>query len=76
MPFPPPWRVVEVSYEGLGVEDATGFRITYLDFSDASGRRDPMERMTRDEARRIANGIAWLAGHLGALGDDIRRKQR
>jgi hypothetical protein len=34
-----------------------------------------MQRMSRDEARRLANGIARLPGLLGALGDDIRKRQ-
>jgi hypothetical protein len=48
--------VVEVSDEALAIEDATGFR-AYLYFTYYSGRRDSMQRMTRDEAS--ASPTAW-----------------
>ena len=32
------------------------------------------DRMTKDEARRIANGIARLPALMGALADDIMKK--
>lgn len=45
-------------------------------YFDTAERGANTERMTKDEARRIASGIAKLPGLLGALGDDIRRKRR
>jgi hypothetical protein len=32
--------------------------------------------MTKDEARRIANGIARLPGLMGALADNISKQQK
>lgn len=64
--FPPPWRVVEVSDEGLAVVDANGMRLCYLYFEENEGRRHSMQRLTPDEARRIASGIARLPELLGA----------
>ena len=50
-------------------------RPRYVHF-DTSERGANTERMTKDEARRIAFGIAKLPGLLGALGEDMRRKRR
>lgn len=68
--FPAPWRVVEVSDEGLAVEDANGFQLTYLYFEDDPGRRFQTGRLTRDEARRIAAGGARLPELLGGRGGE------
>lgn len=56
--FPPPWAVRELQ-ESFVVEDATGFPVayTYFEDGDAARRRDT-RRMTKDEARRIADTIA------------------
>jgi hypothetical protein len=56
--FPPPWSVIENS-ESFAVIDATGFNLAYLYFAEGS-RGFYMARLTRDEARRIANAIARL----------------
>ena len=56
--FPPPWSIVE-SDESFTVIDAKGFNLAYLYFAEGS-RGFYMARLTRDEARRIANGIARL----------------
>jgi len=56
--FPPPWSIIE-SDESFTVIDATGFNLAYLYFAEGQ-RGFHMARLTRDEARRIANGIARL----------------
>ncbi|KQQ26084.1 hypothetical protein ASF58_14375 [Methylobacterium sp. Leaf125] len=58
--FPAPWRLVELS-EAFRIEDAGGFPVAYVYFCDDEERRASMaERMTKDDARRIAVGIARL----------------
>lgn len=56
--FPSPWTAVEID-GGWRVDDATGFPVAYVYGDDRSkGAND--HRMTKDEARRIALGIARL----------------
>ena len=71
--FPPPWTVREVA-EAYCIYDATDRALAYVYF-DTSERGANTERMTKDEARRIAVGIARLPGLLRGLGDDIRKRQ-
>jgi hypothetical protein len=52
----PPWAVIEHD-ESFAVIDATGFNLAYLYFAEGQ-RGFHMARLTRDEARRIANAIA------------------
>jgi hypothetical protein len=58
--FPPPWTVEE--YRGISyiVRDADKFAVAYVYFESESGRRAAANLMTKDEARKIANGIAKL----------------
>jgi hypothetical protein len=58
--FPPPWTVEE--YRGISyvVRDANDFPVAYVYFESEPGRRAPANLMTRDEARKIAGGIAKL----------------
>ena len=56
--FPPPWSIIETD-ESFAVIDATGFNLAYLYFAEGQ-RGFHMARLTRDEARRIANAIARL----------------
>ena len=63
--FPPPWRVVEVA-EAYSVVRRQRFHARYCYFDEAE-RGANSTRMTRDEARWIANGIARLPGLMGAL---------
>ena len=56
--FLPPWSTVE-SDESFTVIDAAGFKLAYLYFAEGQ-RGFLMARLTRDEARRIANAIARL----------------
>ena len=55
--FSPPWSIIE--HESFAVIDATGFNLAYLYFAEGQ-RGFHMARLTRDEARRIANAIARL----------------
>jgi hypothetical protein len=57
--FPPPWSLVEHS-ESFAITDANGQALAYVYFEDETGRRETMNRLTRDEARRIAVNIARL----------------
>jgi hypothetical protein len=56
--FPPPWRAVETP-GGWQVEDATGFPVAYV-YGDDRPKGASDHRMTADQARRIALGIARL----------------
>jgi hypothetical protein len=57
--FPPPWAIVE-NDESFVVVDGTGQPLAYLYFEDAPQRQLTMKRLSKDEARRIARGIARL----------------
>ena len=58
--FPPPWTVEE--YRGISyiVRDANNFPVAYVYFESEHGRRAATNLTTKDEARKIANGIAKL----------------
>jgi hypothetical protein len=55
--FPPPWSIEEI-IESFKIVDATGEALAYVYFENEKGRRDIMNRVTKDEARRIAVNIA------------------
>ena len=57
--FPAPWSVVEQG-ESFHVRDATGQILGYFCFEDEPSRRSNLNRLTRDEARRIASNVAKL----------------
>ena len=57
--FPPPWALVE-NRESFTVVDGTGQPLAYLYFEDEPTRQTSMRRLSKDEARRIARGIARL----------------
>jgi hypothetical protein len=58
--FPPPWTVEE--YRGISyiIRDANRFAVAYVYFNSAPGRLAAAHLMTKDEARKIAEGIAKL----------------
>src|SRR3984885_484464 len=58
--FPAPWTVEE--YRGISyiVRDANDFPVAYVYFESEPGRRAAAKLMTKDEARKIAAGIAKL----------------
>jgi hypothetical protein len=58
--FPPPWTVEE--YRGISyiVRDANNFAVAYVYFEIEPGRRAAAKLMTKDEAKKVAAGIAKL----------------
>jgi hypothetical protein len=56
--FPPPWTVEECRGISFIVRDANKFAVAYVYFESESGHTRYL--MTKDEARKIANGIAKL----------------
>jgi len=62
--FPPPWTIVELA-EAFAVVDAHGQRLAYTYFADDASRGTLQGHLSRDEARRIAAGIARLTELMG-----------
>jgi hypothetical protein len=58
--FSPPWTAEE--YRGICyiMRDANNFAVAYVYFESEPGRRAAAQFMTKDEARKIAAGIAKL----------------
>jgi hypothetical protein len=62
--FPPPWSIVELE-ESFAVRDASGFTITWVHFRKHEVIGTNADRMTRDQARRVAVNIARLPTLMG-----------
>jgi hypothetical protein len=56
--FPPPWTFDEANHACFIVRDGNRFPVAYVYFESEPGRRAAARLMTKDEARRIAAGIA------------------
>ncbi|NEU14874.1 hypothetical protein G3T14_22720 [Methylobacterium sp. BTF04] len=66
--FPAPWTVVERE-SSFQIEDATGFVLAYVLFGEDPQRPNGTNRITKDEARRIAVNMAAVPELRGALRD-------
>jgi hypothetical protein len=62
----PPWTVEEYRSISYIVSDANNFAVAYVYFEHEPGRRAAAHLMTKDEARKVAAGIAKLPDLLGA----------
>jgi hypothetical protein len=68
--FPPPWTTDELD-ESFAIKDASGQTLSYVYFEpdpNNETRRRIMNRLTHDEARRIASNIAKLPTFIEADG--------
>jgi hypothetical protein len=63
--FPSPWSADELEESSI-VRDAGGQALACVYFEDNESRRSVMNRLTRDEARRIAANVAKLPAFIEA----------
>lgn len=59
--FPAPWTVIEVAAAYV-VVDSYERRLAYVYWDDSELQSASSDKLTKDEARRIAAGIARLPG--------------
>ena len=55
--FPAPWTVIEL-HEAFRIVDANGMHLAYVHYCEDPKRRNATNRMSKDEARRIAVTMA------------------
>jgi hypothetical protein len=70
--FTPPWTFEEANHACYIVRDANNFAVAYVYFESEPGRRVAANLMTKDEARKIAAGIAKPADAEAISGKDAR----
>ena len=70
--FPTPWTVVEL-HEAFRIVDANGMHLAYVHYDEDSKRRDRNNRMSKDEARRIAITMAAAPDLRAELRDHDKR---
>jgi hypothetical protein len=58
--FPAPWTFEEANHACFIVRDGNRFPVAYVYFESDPGRRTAAKLMTKDEARKVAAGIAKL----------------
>lgn len=61
--FPPPWTISDTG-SSWAVSDATGFPMVWFCYGGGVMIGTNPDRLTRDEARRLAAGFAKLPGLL------------
>ena len=58
-PFSKPWKLLEDD-ESFEVQDSAGRSLAFVYFSDDPNRRNFMRRLSKDDARRMAQQILRL----------------
>lgn len=70
--FPTPWTVVEL-HEAFRIVDANGVHLAYVHFCEELKRRAGTNRMSKEEARRIAITMAAAPDMRAELRDHDKR---